>query len=457
MSKHEKLAALSLDEYIAKFKTLSSVFNAIPAGIFSIVDENFKIVFVNSAAGNILESDVADVIGKTIYDVFGGHFLVLQKLVESTVEARQPIHNFNLEIEDITGTVKTFLASTVVRDTQPGPGLGVILVLHDVTELTRWRKAAMASRGFGLFIGSSEPMKEVYSLIETVAQYDTTVLIYGETGTGTELVARTIHQHSNRSSGPFVPVHCSALASTIFESELFGHIKGSFTGATEDRLGRFEMARGGTLFLDEISTLSVDIQIKLLRAIQERAIERVGSSKTIPTDVRIISATNQDLLEKINDNLFRNDLYYRLKVFQISLPPLRERQADIPYLAEHFVDNFNKLYNRNVLGLSATAKDMLLRYRWPGNVRELENAIEHAMVLASGSIIKKQYFPTEIRNMLYSLPQSLTLNPSALSEEHNIRQALISVKWSVSKAADVLGMHRTTLWRKMRQLGIERS
>lgn len=457
MSKKEKLSGFSLENYFEKFNTLSSVFNAIPAGVFSIIGQNLRISYLNNAAGNILETEVADLLGKNVSEVFKGHFLVLRKLIENTIGTRQPIQNFNLEVENNVGEVKTYLASTVLEEALPESGFGVILVLHDVTEITKWRKAALASRGFGLFIGASDPMKEVYSLIETVAQYDTTVLVYGETGTGKELVARTIHNSSNRANGPFVPVHCSALSSTIFESELFGHVKGSFTGASEDRLGRFEMAKGGTLFLDEISTLSIDIQIKLLRAIQERTIERVGSSKTIPTDVRIISATNQNLPDMISDNLFRDDLYYRLKVFQITLPPLRERKPDIPYLAEKFIENFNKLYNRNILGLSDSAKEMLSHYSWPGNVRELENAIEHAMVLSSGSIINKKYFPTEIRKMLVRHPPSQIKNSASLSEEQNIRQALTTAKWSVSKAADILDMHRTTLWRKMREFGIERS
>ena len=434
------------------------MFNALPIAVFSIIGQELNIVSINSTAGALLKSNAEDLIGKKAAEVFAGHFLPLRNLLRDTLDSRQPITNFNLEITDDSGEVRTYLTSTALTEKNPESGFSVVLVLHDITELKRWRKAALASRGYGLFIGSSKPMKELYSLIETVAQYDTTVLIYGETGTGKELVARTIHQQSKRANGPFVPVHCSALTSTIFESELFGHVKGSFTGASEDRLGRFEKAQGGTLFLDEISTLSIDIQVKLLRAIQERAIERVGSSKTIPTDVRIITATNQDLSELIEKNLFRDDLYYRLKVFQLTLPLLRERQADILHLADSFIENFNKLYNRNVLNLSESAKDMLMHYSWPGNVRELENAIEHAMVLTPGEIIENQHFPSEIRNMLKEgSPPRHSKQPLLSSDEENIRQTLISVKWSVSKAADLLGMHRTTLWRKMREYNIDRT
>lgn len=297
-------------------------------------------------------------------------------------------------------------------------------------------------------------MKQIYSLIESVAQFDTTVLIYGETGTGKELVARTIHQHSHRSNGPFIPVSCSALSSSLLESELFGHVKGAFSGAIKDRFRRFEIAKNGTVFLDEIGTLSPDIQVKLLRTIQGRVIERVGSSEPIPIDVRIISATNRDLTELVAKNLFREDLYYRLKVFQIDMPPLREHRLDIPLLADSFIEKFNKLYSRKVVGLSIAAKEILMNYFWPGNVRELGNTIEHAMVLTPGKIIEPQYFPPEIRHMKINgsppPPPELDLD----TEEENIRRALAAFGGSVTRAATRLGMHRTTLWRKMREFNI---
>ena len=450
--------ANSFKEYVDKFNTLSSIFNTMPTGVFSIIDRDLNIASINTAAGKILKTDTDKIIGKKAADIFDMHVPGLKKLIKETLDSRKPVKNFNIEIEDENGEIKTFLVSTALTEETAGSDFGVILVLHDISEVTKLRKAVQASRAFGPIIGSTQAMKDVYFLIETVAQYDTSVLIFGETGTGKELVARTIHQCSKRADGPFIPVNCSALTSTILESELFGHVKGAFTGAMEDRPGRLEMAKGGTLFLDEIGTLSGDIQVKLLRTIQERVIERVGSSKPIPIDVRIVSATNQDLSVLVSKQQFRDDLYYRLKVFQINVPSLRDRQADIPLLADSFIDRFNKLHNRNVLGMSVSAREMLMHYIWPGNVRELENAIEHAMVLSPGKILEVQHFPPEIRHMQKNgAPPVPSEDQSLSTEEENLRRALASVKWNITQAAGVLGMHRTTLWRKMREFGIEKN
>lgn len=458
MKKNNTLPATSLKEYVEKFNTLSSIFNTMPTGVFSIIDQDLNIASINATATKILHTDTGSLIGRKATDIFDSHFPGLKKLIKDTFETRQPIRNFNMEIEDENGELKTYLVSTALTEETPESDFGAILVMHDISEVTKLRKAVQANQSFGSLIGSTQTMKDVYSLIETVAQYDTSVLIFGQTGTGKELVARTIHQYSKRANGPFIPVNCSALTSTILESELFGHVRGAFTGATEDRPGRFEMAKGGTLFLDEIGTLSGDIQIKLLRTIQERIIERVGSAKPIPIDVRIVSASNQDLSILVSKQQFRDDLYYRLKVFQITIPPLRERQADIPLLADTFIDRFNKLYNRNVLGMSVSAKELLMHYFWPGNVRELENAIEHAMVLAPGKILEAQHLPPEIRHMQKNgAPPVPSEDLSLRTEEENLRRTLASVKWNVSKAAGILNMHRTTLWRKMREFSIERN
>lgn len=450
----KKTGTFSLQDYVEKFNELSIIFDSMPTGVFAILDQNFNIATINKTASSILKADSTALVGKNAREIFEFYFPGILKLIEETIQNRRPIKNFTLEIEDINAEVRTYLVSTALTTDSEQSEFGIVLVLNDISEVTRLRKTAMALHSFGALIGGSPSMKEVYSLIETVAQYDTTVLIYGETGTGKEVVARTIHENSHRSNAPFIPVSCSALASTLLESELFGHVKGAFTGAIKDRQGRFEMADGGTIFLDEIGTLSLDVQVKLLRTIQERVIERVGSSEPIPVNVRIISATNRMLPELIAKGTFREDLYYRLKVFQISLPPLRERRLDIPLLADHFIDRFNRLYNRNLIGLSPAAKELLLRYFWPGNVRELENAIEHALVLSPGKIVESHCLPPEIRytkaNGTPPPPSSVDLN----SEEENIRRTLASFYGNVSLAAASLGMHRTTLWRKMKEFGI---
>ena len=447
---------LTLQDYVQKFNELSTVFDTMPTGVFAILDQKSNIATINKTASGILDSESQAFIGKNAYEVFEGRFPGVQKLVDETIQNHRPVKNFTLEIEDSNAEVKTYLVSTAItNELEP---IGVVLVLHDISEVTRLRRAAMSMKSFGPLIGGSSVMKEVYSKIETVAQYDTTVLIYGETGTGKELVARAIHEFSPRIKGPFIPINCSALTSSLLESELFGHVKGAFTGADKDRSGRFEMAEGGTIFLDEIGTLSLDFQVKLLRTLQEKVIERVGSSKPIPVDVRVISATNRDLTELIAKYEFREDLYYRLKVLQIDVPPLRERRLDIPILAEHFVERFNKLYNRKVIGLSSSTKEELMKYFWPGNVRELENAVEHAMVLTQGKIVEPQYLPPELRLMKDNgtppPPPALEHDPG--TEEENIRRALAAYADNVTRAAKSLGMHRTTLWRKMREFGIAR-
>jgi PAS domain S-box-containing protein len=427
-----------------------------PAGVFAILDRKSNIATINKTASEILGLDSQSVIGRNALEVFGDRFPGIQNLINETIQNCCAIKNFNLEIEDRNGNVRTFLVSTAITEELDPVDFGVVLVLHDISEVVRLRKAAIAQQSFGQLVGQSPNMKQIYSLIETVAQFDTTVLIYGETGTGKELAALTVHQYSHRSDGPFIPISCSALSSPLLESELFGHVKGAFTGAIKDRQGRFEIAGGGTVFLDEVGTLSLDIQVKLLRTIQERVIERVGSSKSIPIDVRIIAATNRDLSELVAKNQFREDFYYRLKVFQINVPPLRERLRDIPVLADSFVGRFNKLYTRKVIGFSNAAKEQLIRYSWPGNVRELENAVEHAMVLTIGKVIEPQHLPPEIRHMNPNgsppPPQEYDID----KEEENIRRALAAFSGNITRAATSLGMHRTTLWRKMRELGIER-
>ena len=452
----ENKPTLTLHDYVEKFNQLSTIFDAMPTGVFAILDPKLNIATINKAASLILGTDSEMFIGKNAREIFESHFPGILKLIEETRQNHRPIKNFTLEIEGLNAEINTYLVSTALSEEIDTQEYCIVLVLHDISEVTRLRKTAMSLHSFGSMIGSSAKMKEVYSLIETVAQYDTTVLIYGETGTGKEMVARTIHELSHRASGPFVPVSCSALSSTLLESELFGHVKGAFTGAIKDRRGRFEIADGGTIFLDEVGTLSLEIQVKLLRTIQERRIERVGSSESIPVNVRVISATNRILTELVAKSEFRDDLYYRLKVFQINLPPLRDRRLDIPFLADHFIDKFNKILNRNIIGLSPATKEALMNYFWPGNVRELENAIEHALVLSPGKVIEYQSLPPEIRyaktNGTPPPPPSEDLN----NEEENIRRALASFSGNVSRSAANLGMHRTTLWRKMREFGIRR-
>jgi transcriptional regulator with PAS, ATPase and Fis domain len=295
-------------------------------------------------------------------------------------------------------------------------------------------------------------MQEVYELIESVAPSDATVLIEGESGTGKELVANAVHFQSARSNSPFIKVSCAALSETILESELFGHVKGAFTGAYRDRTGRFEQAHGGTLFLDEIGEIGPAVQVKLLRVLQEREIERVGDMKTRKVDVRIIAATNRNLKQLVQEGRFREDLYYRLKVVTIEMPPLRSRKQDIPLLVEIFVSSLNAKYKKTVTGISPASMDLLMEYAWPGNVRELENAMEHAFVKVRKDVLLPADFPHELRQ---EASAAVDQRGAARGLDRNYLIAMLKRSGgSRTKAARALGIDRTTLWRHLKKHNI---
>ena len=310
--------------------------------------------------------------------------------------------------------------------------------------------------GEEVIVGRSASMQKVEELVRQVAPTDSTVLISGETGTGKELVARAIHSQSNRRDKPFIVIDCGGLVESLFESELFGHIKGSFTGATETKYGRFEVANGGTVFLDEIGNISINIQAKLLRALQEKEITRVGSSQVIKVDVRIIAATNKDLLKCVNEQTFREDLFYRLSVIPIVLPPLRERGEDIALLADYFLGKYNKKREKSITAISDEAMKVLTEYDWPGNVRELENVIERAVVLTRGGVIEPgDLWYYEVGGKPASGSDADEVKSLADAEREHIIKTLKMSKGQIGKASETLGIDRKTLRLKMRKYGIE--
>jgi DNA-binding NtrC family response regulator len=325
-------------------------------------------------------------------------------------------------------------------------------------------------RGRYRIIGQSEPMRGVYDVIEKVADTPSTVLITGESGTGKELIARALHENSSRKDKPFVSVNCAAIPPDLLESELFGYEKGAFTGAVTSKPGRFELAHGGTLFLDEIAEIPVSMQVKLLRALQEQAFERVGGIKTINVDSRLIAATNRDLKARLADGGFREDLYYRLNVVHVSLPPLRDRPSDIPLLLEHFVQKFNAKLDRRVTGLDEEALAPLLRYGWPGNIRELENLVERCMIFAEDGQVGVQHLPTEIRDAgdtpTTGLPGELGATPGRTGLKEAVREATLKLErefigraldqtgGNVTHTARLLKISRKSLQNKMKELGL---
>jgi len=320
-------------------------------------------------------------------------------------------------------------------------------------QLLRSQLEESRGKSFDL-VGQSAVMRQIHDLVERVGPTDSTVLITGESGTGKELVARAIRDHSPRRDKPFVTVDCGALVGTLFESELFGHIKGSFTGATSMKHGRFELANGGTIFFDEIANVSPDIQVKLLRVIQEREFTRVGATQVIPIDVRILAATSRNLPDEIREGRFREDLFYRLCVVPLILPPLRQRREDIPLLAEHFLRKHSIRKGNRIRSLSAEALDALVKHDWPGNVRELENAIERAIVLARSEVITPvdllYYGP-----ILRAEEDTESLTPLAKVEKEHIARALRYHAGNRTAAAKTLGIDRKTLWRKIQAYGLD--
>jgi two-component system response regulator AtoC len=327
-------------------------------------------------------------------------------------------------------------------------------------EVVYLRSELQRERDFDQLVGQHPLMQQLYQLIGAVARNPLTVLIAGESGTGKELVARAIHRHGPRRDEPFVPVNVAAISEALIESELFGHEKGAFTGAVARKLGKFELAHRGTVFLDEIATLRVDLQAKILRVLQEREIERVGGTRRIPVDVRVVAATNADLRKAIQAGSLREDLYYRLNVVQITVPPLRDRREDIPLLVDHFIRRSSHLLHKRVTAVSTAALDVLMTYGWPGNVRELQNVIERAVALAEGLVVEVKDVPLDLMlpdvRHLADDPASVPLREARERFDRQvILRVLERVRWNQSEAARLLGLHRNSLKTKLLAWGID--
>jgi DNA-binding NtrC family response regulator len=348
----------------------------------------------------------------------------------------------------------------------------VLMVINRALEFRDLRRENFALKKqlknkykFENFIGDSPQMNKVFRIIEKVADTDSTVLILGESGTGKELVAKAIHYHSRRRDKALVPVNCGAIPEELLESELFGHEKGAFTHAIKTRIGRFELADGGTIFLDEVAEMSPHLQVKLLRVLQEQEFERLGSTKTIRCDVRILAATNKNPDKLVQDGVFREDLYYRLKVIPIEIPPLRERRSDIPLLVHHFLEGTTKSKKKKIKGISKDVMRAFANYDWPGNVRELENIIERMVILAEGSTLTVDDLPEKISQMpLYEQPVRTVIPDEGISlsnavndyERQLIVTALEKADWVKNRAAKLLNMNRTTLVEKIKKQGIDK-
>ncbi|MBF0191004.1 MAG: sigma 54-interacting transcriptional regulator [Magnetococcales bacterium] len=436
---------------------LEAVFDSVDNGLITS-DPGLNLVAANRAASVICGFDASSGAGHPLKELAtgcGGQCLaVLRQAMEQgqRVTVKRLLCGQERRIEQVVS-----VTATPMR-TRQGELLGGVMAVHDETPLVTLEKRLARQSRFHRLIGGSVAMREIYQLVDNLADLETTVLILGESGTGKELVAEAIHTQGRRRERPLVKVNCVALSETLLESELFGHVRGSFTGALKDRVGRFQEADGGTLFLDEIGDISQAMQLRLLRVLQHKQIERVGDNRTLPVDVRIVAATNQDLRAKVEEGVFREDLYYRLKVVEIEVPPLRARTEDIPLLVNHFVDQFNTRFDRRIPGVAPEAMSALMDHLWPGNIRELEHAVEHAFVVCRGEeAIALEHLPRELRTVSgVAKPLLPKVSPRQLpeSEQTMIRAALVACNWRREVAAKRLGMSRSTLFRKMRQWGI---
>ncbi|HEO70681.1 MAG TPA: PAS domain-containing protein [Candidatus Hydrogenedentes bacterium] len=364
------------------------------------------------------------------------------------------------------GTTVPVIKSARALKAADGTVAGVVETLTDLSRLG-WHETPHPVRTqheYGGLVGKSAAMLEVFRLITLAAASEVNVLISGETGVGKELVAKAIHELSERRAGPFVTVNCSALSESLLESELFGHARGAFTGAIRDYVGRFETANGGVIFLDEIGELSPVVQVKLLRILQQREFNRVGETTARPVDVRVVAATHRNLLERVREGAFREDLYYRLKVFSIPLPPLRQRKEDIPLLTDHFVERFNAETGKDILGLTQDAMRIVLDYCWPGNVRELENALAHAFVTCPGGHVGPFDLPVEIRRVEFKhmlcdekragAPDGPQGPRSRSVHRERLLELLEACDWNKAEVARRLGIARTSVWRRMKKLKV---
>jgi two-component system response regulator HydG len=442
-----------------------TVVNTIRDGIM-IVNPRGAIVSVNRAFEAITGYTRADVIGKscTILDCD-----ICEKVLKPNGKPWCALFETGIIkktqciIKRKDGTSIHAVKNASILNDISGNIIGAVETVTDITEiieketqLEAFRQVLRSKDGFHGLIGVSASMRRVYDLIENAAQSDAPVIIYGDSGTGKELASKAIHDIGERNQKPFVKVNCASLTESLLESELFGHVRGAYTGAYKDRVGRFESAHEGDIFLDEIGDLPLSTQVKLLRVLEEKTIERVGDSTPIPVDVRIISATNKKLEQLVAQGLFRKDLYFRINVIPIHLPLLRERVEDIPFLAEAFFRKMKLKSGKDIQGISKDAMETLMRYSWPGNVRELKSAFEYAFVTCQNSMIQAAHFPS---TLLQPGNRGRTTKPVSINmqeiEKRELIEALKRARGNKSKAAEFLGVSRVTVWNRMKRFSID--
>ncbi|WP_243358599.1 PAS domain S-box protein [Fundidesulfovibrio terrae] len=440
---------------------LEAVFRSIPDAII-VVDTEMNVLQTNRALSELCCIGCESAHGKHLHLVAGHCKRACFEVISTTLKTREPVQEYRVECKGNRPGQTVVINSSPLLDPENN-FVGAVLVIRDITRLADLEKRLTDLHGHRGLIGKSKVMRSIYAVLDQLSEVESTVLVTGESGTGKELVAEALHYGGPRAKSPLIKVNCSALSESLLESELFGHVRGAFTGAIRDKVGRFEAAEGGTIFLDEIGDISPRIQLNLLRVLERKEFERVGDSKTRRANVRVIAATNVDMLEKIRQGLFREDLYYRLKVMVIHVPPLRERTEDIPLLCEHFLGLFRASFGKHIARVGEEVMRIFMTYPWPGNVRELRSALEHASILCPGGEILPAHLPPELTRgpaprlavpQRHASPAPERFLQRGLSRE-DILEALERSANNRAKAARLLGVDRRTLYRNMEKFAIQ--
>lgn len=443
-------------ELIDQKNKLDAIFNSNIEGTFTI-DNDWNITSFNASAEKVTGFKRSEAIGRKCWDIFNSSLCRNGCHMEQTMKFGKKMMGNELEIIHKSGRKIPIRVNSGILINNKNERIGAVETFIDISDLKNLSSHLSEKYNYEKIVGKSKDLQQIIAVLESVSQTNSTVLITGESGTGKELAARAIHLNSTRKLGPFIAANCSAYAESLIESELFGHEKGAFTGAIKSKVGRFELAQNGTLFLDEIGDLSISVQTKLLRVIETREFERVGGSKSIKIDTRIIAATNKNLIEEISKGNFREDLFYRINVINVHLPPLRERKDDLPLLINHFIESYNQKFKKNIKQFSSSAYDLLLEYNWPGNIRELENVIEHCFILCNNEIIQSEHLPKRLREPILknvSNNNFIEMKNIHTAERDLILFTLNKFKWNRAKTAKELSINLSTLWRKMKKYNI---
>lgn len=429
------------------------ILDSVADGVFT-VDGEFRVTSFNRAAEEITGAPREEALGRPCCEVFRASICEAQCALKETMHTGRAIVNRSVYILRPGGERVPISVSTALLKDRRGTIIGGVETFRDLRLMEQLRAEIAGRYTFADILSKSREMQRLFQILPQVAESDSTVLIEGESGTGKELFARAIHNLSSRRDKPLVTVNCGALPDTLLESELFGYKAGAFTDARKDKPGRFALAAGGTIFLDEIGDVSPALQVRLLRVLEQRTFEPLGGTESVKVDVRIVAASNRRLADLVKAGTFREDLYYRINVVTLTLPPLRRRREDIPLLVEHFIARFNRLREKNITGLSPEVLQVLMTHDYPGNVRELENVIEHAFILCPGGSIRPEHLPETLRP-----PEPTAKEPGIKTlqdlEGRFISEALRRNGWNRLATAKELGMHKATLWRKIKQFGIE--